>query len=107
MNQPPTPNCKNQPKTTNREALNAKARAPQGDGSILIKRLCDAKAIRYLGRAWALKMECLAAMQTGSRSLSSIAREYHVSKQAVGRLAKKARAIYGSTTVVALTSTKG
>jgi hypothetical protein len=64
----------------------------------LINRLCDAKAIRYFGRGWALRAEVLAQMQTGSRSLSDIGREYHVSKQAVSRIAKRARAIYRPST---------
>ena len=64
--------------------------------SNLINLLCSDQAVRYLGRACALKLEILAQMQTGLRSLGSIAREYHVSKQAVGRLAKKARSIYGT-----------
>jgi hypothetical protein len=67
-----------------------------GDESNLISLLCSEKGRRYFGRAFALKAEILSAMQTGSRSQSSIAAEYRVSKQAVGRLAKKARAIYGT-----------
>ena len=71
--------------------------APQGDeASNLISLLCSENGRRYFGRAFALKAEILSAMQAGSRSQSSIAAEYGVSKQAVGRLAKKARAIYGT-----------
>ena len=72
--------------------------APQGDESTLINRLCDAKAIRYFGRGWALRAEVLAQMRTGSRSLAAIGREYRVSKQAISKIARKARAIYGETT---------
>jgi hypothetical protein len=74
---------------------------PQGDASNLIDRLTDERAILYFGRSgrsWALRAEVLAQIQTGSRSLSAIAREYHVSKQAVSKIAKRARGIYGETT---------
>jgi hypothetical protein len=82
--------------------------AVQGDrASNLINLLCSEQAVRFMGRACVLKLEILAQRQTGSRSLSSIAREYHVSKQAVGRLAKKARAIYGADTARHLTLNKG
>jgi hypothetical protein len=72
--------------------------APRDDASNLIDRLCDEKATRFFGRSWALRAEVLAQIQTGSRSLSAIAREYHVSKQAVSKIAKRAREIYGETT---------
>jgi hypothetical protein len=72
---------------------------PQGDeASNLIGLLCSEKALRYLGRGYALKLEVLAQLRTGSRSLAAIGREYQVSKQAVSKIAKKARAIYGGTT---------
>ena len=70
----------------------------QGDASNLIDRLCNEKAIRYFGRSWALRAEVLAQLKSHSRSLSDIAREYHVSKQAVSKIAKRARGIYGETT---------
>jgi hypothetical protein len=66
----------------------------------LIELLCNEKGRRYFGRAFALKAEILSAMRSGYRSQSSIAGEYGVSKQAVGRLVKKARAIYGPATEV-------
>ena len=71
------------------------ARPPQDEASNLINLLTSDNGRRYFGRAFALKVEILSAMQTGSRSQSSIAAEYQISKQAVSRLAKKARAIYG------------
>jgi hypothetical protein len=72
---------------------------PQGDeASNLIRLLCDERAVLYLGRSYALRLEVLAQLRTGSRSLAAIGREYRVSKQAVSKIAKKARAIYGETT---------
>jgi hypothetical protein len=70
----------------------------QGRDSGLIELLCNENGRRYFGRAFALKAEILSAMRAGSRSQSSIATEYGVSKQAVGRLARKARVIYGTAT---------
>ena len=64
----------------------------------LIELLCNEKGRRYFGRGWALRAEVLAAIQTGSRSLYSISAEYHVSRQAVSKIAKRARGIYGTTT---------
>jgi hypothetical protein len=67
---------------------------PVGETSNLIALFSNDKGRRYFGRALALKVEILAALHTGLRSQTEIAAEYQVSKQAVGRLAKKARAIY-------------
>lgn len=79
-------------------ARHEKAGSQGARESGLIDLLTNEKARRYFGRAWVLKVEILAAMQTGARSQSSIAAEYRVSKQAVSRLAKLARAIYGGST---------
>jgi len=81
---------------------------PQPDeASNLIDLLCNEKGRRYFGRVWALKAEILAAMQAGSLNQSAIAVEYGVTKQAVNRLAKKARGIYGAGTARNLTLNHG
>jgi hypothetical protein len=76
-------------------AKNPKTNPP---ANVLIARLTDARAQKYFGRGFALRAEVLAAIQTGERSLYSIAKEYGVSCQAVSKIAKRAREIYGHTT---------
>lgn len=72
---------------------------PQGDPAAnLINLLCNEKSRLYLGRGLALRIEVLAQLRAGSRSLAAIGREYRVSKQAISKIARKAREIYGETT---------
>jgi hypothetical protein len=72
--------------------------SPVGAASNLIDLLCNEKGRRYLGRGLALRIEVLAQLQVHSRSLYSIAKEYGVSRQAVSAIAKRARAVYGTST---------
>jgi len=59
----------------------------------LIHRLCEPAVMRYLGRTACLRLEVLAAVESGAPSLYAIAKEYRVSPQAVYKIAKRARAI--------------
>jgi hypothetical protein len=63
--------------------------------NLLIERLADDRARLYFGRGFALRCEVLSAIHAGDRSLYSIAKEYAVSRQAVSRIAARARQIYG------------
>ena len=47
----------------------------------LIQLLADKRTQRYLGRSCGLRLETLAALLSGSRTLNSIAREYGTSRQ--------------------------
>jgi hypothetical protein len=62
----------------------------------IIARLTEPAALRYFGKTFALRVEVLAALETG-RSFADIAREYRVSRQAVAKLAAAARRAYVTT----------
>lgn len=66
-----------------------------GPAERLIARLTQPEAVAYFGRAFALKVEVLANLEAGNRTLADIGREHHVSRQAVHALAVKARKAFG------------
>jgi hypothetical protein len=47
---------------------------------------------KYLGPTFALRMDIAAALETGRRTLSDVAREYGVSRQFAWKLAREAKA---------------
>jgi hypothetical protein len=73
-----------------------KSTLPDAAYQRLVDRLTQPEAARFFGRGLALRVEVLANLETQNRSWSSIAREYHCTRQAVAKIAQQARAIYGA-----------
>jgi hypothetical protein len=77
-----------------------KSTMPDAAYQRLVDRLTAPESARFFGRSFALKCEVLANLEAGNRSLADIGREYHVTRQAVAKVAQQARAAYGLTTTV-------
>jgi hypothetical protein len=60
----------------------------------LISLLTSDAAVRYLGRSFSLRIEVLAALKAGNRTLADVAREHGVSRQYVSKLAGEARSCF-------------
>jgi hypothetical protein len=57
----------------------------------LVLRLPYDAGLRVFGRSWAIRAEIWAQLETGTPPLAEIARSYNVSRQYVGKLAKRVR----------------
>jgi hypothetical protein len=64
--------------------------------SRLERFLADSRSDKYFGKSFCFKCAILAQVLSGVGTLTEIAREHRVSKQAASRHAASARAIFGS-----------
>ena len=68
--------------------------APQAvQESNLLARLPFEIGLRAFGKSWAIRAEILTALAAGAPTLYRIAADYGVSRQYVGRLAKRVRSV--------------
>jgi hypothetical protein len=68
--------------------MNLQIPTPQPE---LVLRLPYDAGLRVFGRSWAIRAEIWAQLETGTPPLAEIARSYGVSRQYVGKLAKRVR----------------
>ena len=66
----------------------------KAQNSNLVNWLTDAKSSAYFGRSFQVKADVLAQIIGGVGTLADIGRKHGISKQAVWKHARKARAIY-------------
>jgi hypothetical protein len=55
----------------------------------------DKRVAEFLGPTFSLKMDILVHLNAGRGTLAAIARRHSVSRQAVAKLAKKSRKLFG------------
>lgn len=71
------------------------AKQAKNSANCLPSWLRDARVLAFLGRALEIKLRVLALAITGSGSVTSIARDFGISRQAIERHVRRCRSAFG------------